>query len=117
MGNIWEVLNSPAVVALIVSGVIYLLNRLYARRPTWQKYEGTLIAAVKFAEKSIPDDTTNKSLARLDAALQYVLKVFAEREGRQPTIEEAQEITEGIQIVHAELEASGNLDKAAPTEG
>lgn len=103
----WEILNSPAVVAAIVSAVVYALNRLYGKRPAWAKYEGTVIAAVRFAEKTIPDDTTNKSLARLDAALQYVLKVFAEREGRQATKAEADSIVEGIQIIHDRIETDG----------
>jgi hypothetical protein len=93
--------------------VLWLLNRLYAAKPTWQPFEGTIIAAVKWAEKEIPDDTPNKSLVRLNAALNYVVKVYEQARGTATEQVKAQ-LREGIQIVHAELEAAGNLpDKPA----
>ena len=113
----WDVLNSPAVIAIIAAGLLWLLNKLYAAKPAWQALEGTIIAAVKWAEKEIPDDTPNKALVRLNAALNYVVKVYEEARGKPVDAETKAELREGIQIVHAELEASGNLDKAAPTEG
>ena len=113
----WDVLNSPAVIAIIAAGLLWLLNKLYAAKPAWQALEGTIIAAVKWAEKEIPDDTPNKALVRLNAALNYVVKVYEEARGKSVDAEIKAELREGIQIVHAELEASGNLDKAAPTEG
>jgi len=116
-GVIWSVLNSPAVIALLAGGFLWLLNRLYAARPAWQAFEGSIIAAVKWAEKEIPDDTPNKSLAKLNAALGYVLKVYEELRGKPADADTQAELREGIQIVHAELEASGNLDKPAGTEG
>lgn len=114
---IWNVLNSPAVIAVLAGGMLWLLNRLYAAKPAWQAFEGTIIAAVKWAEKEIPDDTPNKALNRLNAALNYVVKVYEEARGKRVDAKAKAELREGIQIVHAELEASGNLDKAAPTEG
>ena len=113
----WDVLNSPAVIALLAGGMLWLLNKLYAAKPAWQAFEGTIIAAVKWAEKEIPDDTPNKALNRLNAALNYVVKVYEEARGKSADAKTKAELREGIQIVHAELEASGNLDKAAPTEG
>ena len=114
---VWKVLNSPAVIALLAGGLLWLLNKLYAAKPAWQAFEGTIIAAVKWAEKEIPDDTPNKALNRLNAALNYVVKVYEEARGKPVDAQTKAELREGIQIVHAELEASGNLDKAAPTEG
>ena len=114
---VWKVLNSPAVIAVLVGGLLWLLNKLYAAKPAWQALEGTIIAAVKWAEKEIPDDTPNKALSRLNAALNYVVKVYEEARGKPVDAQTKAELCEGIQIVHAELEASGNLDKAAPTEG
>ncbi|MBN2583067.1 MAG: hypothetical protein JXL80_08360 [Planctomycetes bacterium] len=113
---IWNVLNSPAVIAVLAGGLLIVLNRLYAAKPTWQAFEGTIIAAVKWAEKEIPDDTPNKAFNRLNAALNYVLKVYQEARGKPADAKTQAELREGIQIVHAELEASGNLDKPAPTE-
>ena len=112
----WDVINSPAVIALMAGGLLWLLNRLYAAKPAWQAFEGTIIAAVKWAEKEIPDDTPNKSFNRLNAALNYVLKVYEEARGRPADAQTKNELREGIQIVHAELEASGNLDARAPAE-
>ena len=42
----WDVINSPAVIALMAGGLLWLLNRLYAAKPAWQAFEGTIIAAV-----------------------------------------------------------------------
>jgi hypothetical protein len=113
----WEALNSPAVIALLAGGLLWLLNRLYAARPAWQPFEGTIISAVKWAEKQIPDDTPNKALNRLNAAMSYVLKVYEEARGKPADPKTRAELREGVQIVHAELEASGNLDKPVPVEG
>ena len=117
MEIVWKVLNSPAVIALLAGGLLWLLNKLYAAKPAWQAFEGTIIAAVKWAEKEIPDDTPNKALNRLNAALNYVVKVYEEARGKPADAKVQAELREGIQIVHAELEASGNLDKPVPTEG
>jgi len=117
MEIVWKVLNSPAVIALLAGGLLWLLNKLYAAKPAWQAFEGTIIAAVKWAEKEIPDDTPNKALNRLNAALNYVVKVYEEARGKPADAQTKAELREGIQIVHAELEASGNLDKPVPTEG
>ena len=113
----WDVVNSPAVIALMAGGLLWLLNRLYAAKPAWQAFEGTIIAAVKWAEKEIPDDTPNKAMGRLDAALNYVLKVYEEARGKPADTQTKQELREGIQIVHAELEASGNLNAPAEAAG
>ena len=113
----WDVVNSPAVIALMAGGLLWLLNRLYAARPAWQAFEGTIIAAVKWAEKEIPDDTPNKAFNRLNAALNYVIKVYEEARGKPADAQTKQELREGIQIVHAELEASGNLDAPAEAAG
>ena len=112
----WDVLNSPAAIALAAAGLIWLLNRLYAAKPAWQAFEGTIIGAVKWAEKEIPDDTPNKAMGRLDAALNYVLKVYEEARGTPADAKTKQELREGIQIVHAELEASGTLSAKAIRE-
>jgi len=112
----WDVVNSPAVIALMAGGLLWLLNRLYAAKPAWQAFEGTIIAAVKWAEKEIPDDTPNKAFNRLNAALNYVLKVYEEARGKPADAETKNELREGIQIIHAELEACGNLDAPAPVE-
>jgi hypothetical protein len=37
----WDVVNSPAVIALMAGGLLWLLNRLYAAKPAWQAFEGS----------------------------------------------------------------------------
>ncbi|HUU30837.1 MAG TPA: hypothetical protein VMY69_01900 [Phycisphaerae bacterium] len=109
LAGAWAALNSPAGVALVAGLVLWLLNRLYAKRPAWEQYEGAIIAAVKFAEKQIPDDVPNKGLARLDAALKYVAGVFEDVNGRRPNAREEAALREGVQITHASLEAADAL--------
>ena len=111
--TIWQALNSPLGIAAVAGLVLWLLNRLYAARPGWKKYEGAIISAVKFAEKQIPDDTENKGLLRLDAAMRYVLKVYAETTGKQASDKVAADLKEGVQIKHAELEAAEALRPSA----
>ena len=93
----------------MATAALWLLNKLYLAKPTWQKYEGAVISGVKFAEKEIPDDTPNKGLARLDAALRYAIGVYEQAKGRAATRQELADFKNGIQLVHAELEASGAL--------
>ena len=107
--SVWGLLNSPVGIAAIAGLVLWLLNRLYAAKPAWAKYEGTIIAAVRQAEKAIDDNTSNKSLARLDNALQYVLRIYEQVEGKTASDSVKAELTEGIQILHNELEAEGTL--------
>ena len=108
--TIWSVLNSPAGIAAIAGLVLWLLNRLYAAKPAWARYEGTIIAAVRQAEKAIPDDTDNKSMAKLNNALQYVLRIYEQVEGKPASDSVKAELAEGIQILHNELQADGALE-------
>ena len=110
----WDILNSPTVIAMLAGGLLWLLNRLYAAKPAWQAFEGTIIAAVKWAEKEIPDDTPNTALNRLNAALSYVAKVYEQSRGKPADAKVQAELREGIQIVHAQLEVAGNLDTPQP---
>lgn len=98
---VWEVVNSPLGYTVCAAVLGWILKQIYKKNPGWQKYEGTIIAAVRYAEKEIPDDTENKALARLDAALNYVLKLFPDAD---PV-----EVGEGISIVHNALEGQGKL--------
>lgn len=112
-GAVWPFLLSPAFVGLIA----LVIARMFAARPLWEKYAGTIIAGIKYAEKQVPDDSPNKSVQRLDAALKYVLRVYEQTKGAAATPAEAQQLAEGIQITHADLEAAGNLDKPYAAAG
>jgi hypothetical protein len=109
LATVWAALNSPTGITAMASVLIWALNKLYATKPLWQQFEGTVIAGVKFAEKQIDDTTPNKGLARLDAALKYVLTVYESAQGRKATAAEVADLTNGIQITHAKLEANESL--------
>ncbi len=106
---VWEVVNSPAGIAFLAGILLWGLNKLYAKKPAWAAFEGAIISAVKFAEKQVPDDAESKGLKRLDEALKYVVKVYQEARGKQPSAKVAAELKEGVQIVHDRLEAAGTL--------
>ena len=107
---VWAFLNSAPGVIVVAAVLAYVLGRIYTARPDWRDYEGTIIAAVKYAEKTIPDDVENRSLRRLDEALRYVLKVCAEMNtGSAPSNLDVQRLRDQIQVVHQKLEAAGTL--------
>lgn len=111
---IWALINSPIGVGLVAAALAAGLAALYKRHPNWRRFEGTIIAAVKAAEKAIPDDTPSVGARRLNAALQYTIRVVAETTGRVPTAAETANLIEGIQIIHADLEATGGMLGARP---
>ena len=102
-------LNSAVGVTLIASAVLYGLNRLYAVKPLWQKYEGILIHYIRLAEKQIPDDTPSKGAERLDYVLRQALKIYEEVEKRRASPAVELDLRSGISIVHDKLEASDRL--------
>ena len=112
LNAIWTFLNSPLCITAIAALVLYLLKKARERYPAWMDWEGTIVEAVKHAEKAIPDDAENKSLRRFNEALAYCLRVYQEANGKAPSGRERRDIEEGIRLKHAELEATGVLDKA-----
>ncbi len=111
MEQILLYLNSPIAITAVAALALFGLNRLYSKQPLWKKYEGTIVAAIKFAEKKIPDDTENKSLAKLDDALEYVLAVYAKVNAKRPSAKIEHELREGITLTHEVLEKRGSLRK------
>ena len=106
---LWTALNSPAGIAALAGLILWGLNRLYAAKPLWQQYEGVIISAVKLAEKEIPDDAPNSGLARLDHALKLVIAAYEQAKGKPATDAEKADLTNGISLVHADLENKGQL--------
>jgi len=111
LGAVWRVMNSPAGITFMAAVLVWLLNKLYAKKPAWKQFEGAVISAIKYAEKAIPDATENNSAAKLDAALKYVVTIYEARTGKAATPAVEVDLLEGIAIKHAELEAGGNLVK------
>lgn len=100
--------------AAMVGFFIFLASRFNPWREKWKAWEGSIITGIKLAEKQIPDDTPNKGLAKLDAALRFVLKAYAEaNNGKHPPDKLVEEIKQGIQIKHEDLDRFGGLDKSA----
>ena len=112
--GVWAFLNSPVGMVIAVVAVGAVLGWVKRARPDWARYEGTLIEAVKWAEKRIPDDTLHAGSRRFDEALKYFLAVYAEANaGKAPSKALIAAVEQGISTVHAQLEADGNLDKDA----
>jgi hypothetical protein len=108
--GLWQVVNSVPAIMTMAALLGWLLTKLYAIRPAWEAYEGTIISAIKHAEKAVPDDSPNKAVARLDEALRYVLKVYAEtNRGQPPSDVVVRDLREGIQVTHDRLESRGTL--------
>ena len=106
---VWDFLNSAPGIAILAGLLLYVLNRIYAKKPLWEQFEGVIINAVKTAEKAIPDKTPNRSAARLDAALKLVVAAYEEYARRRASDAEVLALKNGISIVHNNLDAAGTL--------
>jgi len=110
--NVWEAMNSPLGIMVVGALLAWILKRIFLAKPAWKVYEGTIIAAIKEAEKKVSADTDNPGIARLNTALQYVLKVYGNNEGKAATPKIQAELREAIGVKHAQLEKDGNLAKS-----
>jgi hypothetical protein len=114
LNGIWTFLNSgigfAIVWAALVGFFLFLASKFNPLQEKWKQYEGSIITGIKLAEKQIPDDTPNAGLAKLDAALRFVLNAYAEaNNGKQPSAALIEQIKQGIQIKHDELDRYGGL--------
>lgn len=98
--TIMQLLNSPLVISGIAAVVLWGLTKLYTKKPLWEAYEGTIISAVKWAEKLIDDDTENAGLKKLDEALKYAVGVYESYTKKRASAKVVQDLKEGVQIVH-----------------
>ena len=110
--------NSGIGFALVWAGLVglfmWLASRFNPFQEKWKAWEGSIITGIKLAEKEIPDDTPNAGLAKLDAALRFVLKAYADaNNGKQPPAKLVEEIKQGIQIKHSDLDRFGGLSKSS----
>jgi CheY-like chemotaxis protein len=112
--NVWTFANSPLGLALFGALVAWLIAKLATAKPAWVAYRGTIINAIRWAEKLIPDQAPDKSLAKLDAALQYVIKVIEEAEKRTVTPAETAVIKDAISLVHDEVYPATAAKGAGP---
>lgn len=99
--------------AAMVGVFMWLASRFNPFQEKWKQWEGSIITGIKLAEKEIPDDTPNSGLAKLDAALKFVLNAYAEaNSGKQPSTKIIEQIKQGIQIKHSDLDRFGGLSKS-----
>ena len=111
-------LNSGIGFALVWAGMVglfmWLASKFNPFQEKWKAWEGSIITGIKLAEKEIPDDTPNSGLAKLDAALRFVLMAYADaNNGKQPPAKLVEEIKQGIQIKHSDLDRFGGLSKSS----
>jgi sugar (pentulose or hexulose) kinase len=109
LGFVWTALNSPVGITTVVSAAVWALNKIYAAKPEWQKYEGAIIKAVQWAEREIPDNSENKHVQRANTALQYVLKAYERINGKRADARTQEQLAQGIEIVHTDLEVAGAI--------
>ena len=111
---LWAALNSPIAITIAAIFAGWLITKLIKKAPAWAEWEGSIITAIKWAEKTIPDNTPSAGLQRADAALKWVLAVYAETKKAAAPPDVVAAIKEGIAVLHNHLEMEGALKKAAP---
>ena len=103
---IWAFLNSPVGMALVMGFLAWILGKLWASKPEWEKYyntyKGAFFSAVKWAEQHIDDDAEGAAATKADAALKYLLKI-------QPGLSKYKEesLREAITKAHTDIEEKG----------
>lgn len=115
MSQVITFLESP--LGLFILGAIYLavMHLITKKKPelaaAWKTWEGHIITGIQVAEKlNIPG--TEKAKKVLDD----LVAVKTAADGIPPDATWQDEIKQGISILHAQLEASGNLDDKAVTK-
>lgn len=101
---IWNLINSP--IGWSISGfiILFIINKIFAAKPGWAKYEGPIISAIKWAEKSIDDKTENAGMQKADAALKFFIRSYTDAKGKKPSDKIIKEVQLGMPIVHDKLE-------------
>lgn len=122
INGIWTFLNSgfgfTVTWAAMIGFFMFLASRFNPLQEKWKRYEGSIITGIKLAEKQIPNDTPNAGLAKLDAALRFVLDAYTQaNNGKQAPSDLVEQIKQGIQIKHQELDRWGGLSKSKGTAG
>jgi type II secretory pathway component PulK len=107
------VATSKAAIGAVIGAV---LTWLFLKRKDgkWAKhfeqYEGYAIAAIRLAEKMIPDNTESKGLQKLDWALKEFIKRYTKATGVQVDAVMAGKIESWLSCIHNALDLDGALD-------
>lgn len=107
----WGLMNTPMGFAISGFIILFVINKIFDKRPGWSKYEGFMISAIRQAEKWIPNDTDSNVLGKADKALEYFIKSYEKAKGKKPSKKVLADVQNGMSIVHHKIE--GDLKKAA----
>ena len=109
-----NLLSTNAAIALIVGAfATYIIKWLATNQgEQFRKYEGWAIAAVKAAEKAIPDDVPHKGAAKLDYALRLFTKKYEQAVGHEVGADESAKIDAWLSEIHEVLAEAGTLQPA-----
>lgn len=107
-----KMIQSPEVAAALGITLVGLfgiiITKILTAKPEWEKYMGVVITAIKFVEKTIPDDTPNIGVRRFDECLKYVVHALEAR-GVKVSYALKSQIALNIPVVHDMLESNGTL--------
>ena len=104
-----RLLESPTVQTAVIGVIAWAFVKLFERKTEWVKYKGYVIAAVKWAEKAVPDDAENKSIRRMDEALKRFVTLYEIAEKVTPSATLLDTVRAQISVVHDQLESEGTL--------
>jgi len=103
-------LNSPLGITIVISLISFILGKVFTAKPKWKalvlKFGPSIMQAVKYAEKEIPDDVENKGLSKINNALAYLIELEPKLKLTPPD-----DLKRALTAVHASAEANGNLKK------
>ena len=102
-------MNSPTGITILAGLFLWVMNRVYTKKPAWKTFEGLIAAGCKHAEKAIPDDTDSKGMRRFDEALKFILKIYEKSKGKAAPPKLVDSLKEGINLVHNKLDKDGTL--------
>ena len=106
---VWNLVNSGAGIAVLAAILLYGLNKLWAAKPKWKvyydKYQGSLISAVKEVEQLAEASGREK----LEKALELVVEVLERASGSAATPADKVAIKEALSKVHDDLEKAGTI--------
>jgi len=99
--------------AFVITTVFWLLSKLDPFHDQWRQWEGSIITAIKLAEKKVSDEIPHAGQIKLNTAMDHVLKDYAlANGGKRPSRRLARQLRQGIQTKHADLDRFGGLKES-----
>ncbi len=86
LGFLWTAILA-ALPFIIGGGAVVGIMWYVTKHPDskYLKYYPLVVAAVKYVEKTIPNDTENKTLAKIDAFAEEFTRTYEENIGKEPS--------------------------------